>query len=62
LPAWADGGVVLTLLYMQYVNHFVITRLIGAEQVLGLDEPAAIRAIAQLYTLGLAPRTSKESS
>jgi AcrR family transcriptional regulator len=56
LPAWADPGVVFTILYMQYANHFVVERLIGAEGYLGLTGPAAIDAISRLFLLGLAPR------
>jgi AcrR family transcriptional regulator len=61
LPAWADPGVVFTLIYMQYSSYFVIERLVGATGHLGLSEDAAIDAIAQLFMLGLAPRSPRRS-
>jgi AcrR family transcriptional regulator len=62
LPRWADPGVVFTLVYLQYATHFVVERLIGARGYLGLDDKEAIQAIAKLFTLGLAPRTGKDST
>jgi AcrR family transcriptional regulator len=62
LPAWADPGVVLTLIYMQFANHFVVEKLIGAKGYLGLDQGDSIAAIAKLFTYGLAPRSQKERS
>jgi AcrR family transcriptional regulator len=62
LPKWADPGVVFTLLYMQFANHFVVERLIGAKGYLGLSDTQSIQAISKLFLYGLAPRGPKESS
>lgn len=61
LPAWADPGVVLTVIYMQFANHFVVEKLIGAKGYLGLGEADSIRAISKLFTYGLAPRPKERS-
>jgi AcrR family transcriptional regulator len=59
LPRWADPGVVFTVVYLQFVTHFVIEKLVGAKGYLGLDGKSSIEAIAKLFTLGLAPRGPK---
>ncbi len=62
LPAWADPGVVFTVLYMQFANHFVVEKLIGAKGYLGMTDSESITMLAKLFTLGLAPRDSKRSA
>jgi AcrR family transcriptional regulator len=62
LPRWADPGVVFTLVYMQFANHFVVERLLGAKGYLGLTDKESIQAISKLFLYGLAPRGPKESS
>jgi AcrR family transcriptional regulator len=62
LPAWADPGVVFTILYMQFANHFVVEKLIGAEHYLGMTEGDSIKTIAKLFMLGLAPREPRRPS
>jgi len=62
LPAWADPGVVLTILYMQFANHFVVEKLIGAERYLGMPDDDSIKVIAKLFMLGLAPRERRRPS
>lgn len=61
LPAWADPGVVFTVLYMQFANHFVVERLIGAKGYLGMSDAKSIAAIAKLFMYGLAPRGPNET-
>jgi AcrR family transcriptional regulator len=56
LPSWADAGVVFTIIYMQFANHFVVEKLIGAKGYLGMTDKHAIEAIAKLFMYGLAPR------
>ncbi|CAN5863274.1 hypothetical protein BH11MYX2_BH11MYX2_03910 [soil metagenome] len=56
LPAWADPGVVFTIIYMQFANHFVVEKLIGAKGYLGMTDKHAVEAIARLFMYGLAPR------
>ncbi len=60
LPSWVDPAVAFTLIYMQFTNYFIVERLIGAAGHLGLDDDAAVEAIARLFTFGLAPRASAE--
>jgi AcrR family transcriptional regulator len=60
LPAWADPGVVLACVYLQYSTHFVIERMVGAKGYLGLSKTRSIEAIAEIYSLGLAPRTKEK--
>ncbi|CAN5704421.1 hypothetical protein BH11MYX1_BH11MYX1_26440 [soil metagenome] len=62
LPAWADPGVVFTILYMQFANHFVVEKLIGAERYLGMTDGDSIKTIAKLFMLGLAPREPRRPS
>jgi AcrR family transcriptional regulator len=62
LPRWADPGVVFTLVYMQFANHFVVEKLLGARGYLGLSDADSIKAISKLFLYGLAPRGPKESS
>lgn len=59
LPAWADPGVVFTVIYMQFANHFVVEKLLGAKGYLGLPAAESIRAITELFTYGLAPRKDR---
>ncbi len=60
LPRWADPGVVFTLIYMQFANHFVVERLLGAKGYLGLGDKESTRAIVKLFMYGLAPRAAQE--
>lgn len=62
LPKWADPGVVFTLIYMQFANHFVVEQLIGAKGYLGLTGDAAIHTISKLFIEGLAPRGKRDPS
>jgi AcrR family transcriptional regulator len=62
MPKWVDPAVAFTLIYMQFTNYFVVERLIGAVGHLGLDDRAAVKAIARLFTFGLAPRSKTEPS
>ena len=59
LPAWADPGVVFTVIYMQFANHYVVEKLLGAKGYLGLSETESIRAITKLFTYGIAPRKDR---
>ncbi len=61
LPKWADPGVVFTIVYLQFASHFVIERLVGAKQYLGMTDKQSIEAIAKLFMFGLAPRGPKET-
>jgi len=56
LADWADPAVAFALAYMQFSSYFIVERLIGARNHLGLDDGAAVDSIARLFTLGLAPR------
>src|SRR5258705_237070 len=65
----AEAGVSLGNVYnhydgkdMQFANHFVVERLIGAKGYLGLSDRESIQAISKLFLYGLAPRGAKESS
>lgn len=53
---WVDPGVAFALLYLQFSSHFVIERLMGARQHLGLDDDQAIDTITRLFLLGVTPR------
>ena len=48
-----DLAVAFTAVYMQFFNYFVVERMIGAERHMGLSDPRALRALAQLFRDGL---------
>jgi len=52
LPA-VDPAVVFTAIYMQFVNYFVVEKMIGARGHLGLGDTEAVRAMATLFQVGL---------
>lgn len=41
--------------YMQFFNFFIVERMIGAQGHLGLDQDAAVAAIAAIFRRGLGP-------
>lgn len=57
-----DPAVAFTLVYLQFVNYFVVEKVIGARGHLGLDDDTAIQTIARTFLLGLTPRRGNEQN
>jgi len=54
-PAWCgiDPGFVLATIYLQILNYFLVERLFGGNQHLGVSDDTAIRRIIDLVLNGL---------
>jgi len=63
-PAWCgiDPGFVLATIYMQILTYFLVERLFGGEQHLGVAEDTAIRRIIDMTLNGIWRRNSAASS
>ena len=55
LPGGHDPVTAFLTVYMQFFNFFIVERMIGAQGHLGLDQDAAVAAIAAIFRRGLGP-------